>query len=68
MEVTQFDDPEWPFSDTAWVITSAPAETVLAWFAAEVVPDECWTGWPEDRTYEPIEVPSGMSPIACWWD
>jgi hypothetical protein len=28
VEVTMFDDPDWPFSDTVWIITSATAEEV----------------------------------------
>lgn len=69
VEITMFDDPEgWPFSDTVWIITSAKAERVAEWFPENWRPDDCWTGWNEDRTYEPCMVPPGTLPVACWWD
>jgi hypothetical protein len=30
VQVTMFDAPEWPFSDTVWVITSASPQEVAA--------------------------------------
>jgi hypothetical protein len=68
VQVTMFDAPEWPFSDTVWVITSATPDTVRAWFPEEFRPDECWRGWTEGITFEPYAVPPGMYPVACWWD
>ena len=68
VQITTFDDPEWPFSDTIWVITSANPATVATWFKENVRPDECWSGWTEGTVFEPCPVPPGMSPVACWWD
>lgn len=68
VEVTTFDDPDWPFSDSVWVITSADAETVKSWFSEDRGPDYVTVGWREDSTYEPVEVPQGMHPVLCWWD
>ncbi|HEX3357180.1 MAG TPA: hypothetical protein VHS31_09430 [Tepidisphaeraceae bacterium] len=68
VEVSMFDVPEWPFSETVWVITSASPEDVHSWFPESVAPDECWLGWREGCAYEPIEVPKGMHLIGCWWD
>jgi hypothetical protein len=68
VQVTMFDDPEWPFSDTVWVITSATPNEVSEWFAEEVRPDECWRGWTDGITFEPYSTPPGMHPVACWWD
>ncbi len=31
VQVTAFDDPDWPFSDTAWVITTADSDVVASW-------------------------------------
>lgn len=68
VQITVFDDPEWPFSDTVWVITSASPEEVAAWFPEDLRPDECSSGWPDGQAVERCGVPSGMKPIACWWD
>jgi hypothetical protein len=68
VQVTMFDGPEWPFSDTVWIITSATPEEVRDWFEEVVRPDECWRGWTEGVTFEPCSVPPGMDPVACWWD
>ncbi len=68
VQITMFDDPDWPFSDTVWVITSAAPEQVAAWFDEAVRPDECLSGWTDGMTFEPCPVPPGMKPVACWWD
>jgi hypothetical protein len=68
VQVTVFDAPEWPFSDTVWVITSAAPEVVRAWFPDGFRPDDCWRGWTEGYKFEPYVVPPGMHPVACWWD
>jgi hypothetical protein len=68
VQVTEFDDPDWPFSDTVWVITSASPSEVASWFPDDVAPDSIDVGWTPGTAYEPCPVPSGMQPIACWWD
>ena len=68
VQITAFDTPDWPFSDTVWVITSCSEEEVQSWFPDELAPNEVWAGWIESQTYEPVDVPVGTTPIACWWD
>jgi hypothetical protein len=68
VQITMFDAPEWPFSDTVWIITSASPEEVLEWFPEEVRPDECCRGWTDGMTFEPYSLPPGKHPVACWWD
>ena len=68
VQVSMFDDPEWPFSDTVWVITSAPPQEVASWFTEAMRPDECSSGWSASTTTEFCPVPAGMQPVACWWD
>lgn len=68
VQVTMFDAPEWPFSDTVWVITSASPKEVASWFDESVRPDECISGWQDGVAVEPCAVPAGMKPIMCWWD
>jgi hypothetical protein len=68
VQVTMFDSPEWPFSDSVWVITSAEPQQVSGWFEAPLSPDGCYVGWPTDTALERCEVPAGMQPVLCWWD
>jgi hypothetical protein len=68
VQITMFDVPEWPFSDTVWIITSAEVDEVAGWFDPALRPDECWTGWKAGGPLEPCEVPPGMKPVGCWWD
>jgi hypothetical protein len=68
VQITMFDAPEWPFSDTVWVITSAAPEEVIDWFDGPFRPDECRAGWPDGIGIESYPVPSDMKPIACWWN
>ncbi|XHS77838.1 hypothetical protein ACFJGW_19290 [Burkholderiaceae bacterium UC74_6] len=67
VQITAFDVPEWPFSDTVYIMTSASTEEVMSWFPEDLAPDEIWDGF-VDQAYEPYEVPAGSRPIACWWD
>ena len=68
--VTQFDVPEWPFSDTVLVITSEPPEEVRKWFDEEFHLSECWTGEYGDveTNVEPYPVPEGMKTVVCQWN
>lgn len=68
IQITAFDDPDWPFSDTAWVISTSPEDEVRTWFPSELMPDDFWTGWIESQQYEPVDIPTGYSVVACWWD
>ena len=68
IEICMFDDPEWPFSDTVWFMTSASVEEVRKWFPDHLAPDDVTLGWPEGVKYEPYEPPSGVDAIAAWWD
>jgi len=68
VQVTAFDDPSWPFSDTVYIMTDAPADEVMTWFDEELRPDEAWEGFIATQRYEPYAVPVGTRPVACWWD
>jgi len=68
VQITQFDDPDWPFSDTVFVFTSATPQAVSTWFPEELRPDETWEGFVTSVRYEPCTVPEGVLPVACWWD
>ena len=68
VQITAFDDPEWPFSDTVFIMTSASVEEVGQWFPEDLPPDELWEGFHENNHYEPYAVPAGTCVVACWWD
>jgi hypothetical protein len=67
VQITAFDVPEWPFTDTVYIMTAAAPEEVATWFPEELTPDETWEGF-VDQAFEPYEVPAGCKPVACWWD
>src|SRR5262249_44074809 len=66
VQITMFDIPEWPFSDTVWIITSATPDEVAAWFDEALRPDECCAGWQDGVAVEPCPVPVDMKPVMCW--
>ena len=68
VSVTAFDDPDWPFSDTVYVVTSASAEEVANWFAIDLAPDETWAGFSSHQSHESYSVPPGFTAVGCWWD
>lgn len=66
--ITQYDGPgNWPFSDTIFVITSAPIEKVKNWIPAKFKPDEIDVDTSESR-HEAITVPAGMHAVTLWYD
>jgi len=67
IQITAFDDPDWPFTDTVYIMTSATESEVASWFPAALAPDEVWTGF-IDQEFEYYAVPEKTNPIACWWD
>lgn len=68
VQVSMFDDPDWPFSDTIWVLTSAHADTAAPWFPEGLRPDDVFVGWPTGDPVETCAVPPGTQPVACWRD
>jgi len=66
--ITMFDDPEWPFSDTVYVMTTATPDEVASWFDERLRPDEVWDGFISGVAYEPYVSPSGFRPVGLWWD
>ena len=63
------DEGSWPYSDTLYVLTSAPLDDVRLWFA-ELQPDEVSTGFSGGAQAPPGAPPlaPGMAPIRIWWD
>jgi len=67
VQITAFDDPAWPFTDTVYVMTTASPEEVANWFPEHLRPTETSAGF-IDQEYEPYAVPAGVQPVTCWWD
>ena len=68
VRISAFDDPDWPFADTVFLMTTAKPQEVAEWFPEDLAPDETWEGFHEDETYEPYTTPPGCKVVACWWD
>jgi hypothetical protein len=68
VQITMFDDPAWPFSDTVYLMTSASVDDVASWFDDDLRPNEVGEGFMPGQTYEPYTVPTGTRVICCWWD
>jgi hypothetical protein len=68
VQITAFDDPDWPFSDTVHIMTSASTDEVGSWFDEDLAPDDVWEGFQQGQVYEPYVVPMGSKVITCWWD
>ena len=68
VQITLFDEPTWPFSDTVFIMTSASPEVVESWFPENLRPDDMGVGFPEGVAFEPYEKPPGTAAILCWWD
>lgn len=67
IQVSAFDDPDWPFSDTVYIMTSASESEVGSWFPEHLKPDEIWEGF-VNQDYEAYEIPAETRPVAVWWD
>jgi hypothetical protein len=68
VSITAFDDPDWPYSDTVYIMTSASPEEVASWFEEDFAPDETWDGFVDGQSYERYSIPTGFKAIGCWWD
>jgi len=68
IRIVDFDDADWPFTDTVFVMTCASVEEVKSWFDADLAPDDVWEGFYPDESCEPYVVPPGTRPVAVWWD
>ena len=70
IEVMDLEDPEgWPLTDTIWIITSAPPDTVRSWFPKRLAPSEMLDGFAESvREIEAYEVPPGLRAVGAWYD
>jgi len=66
--VSDFDDPDWPFSEEVILVTSADAFTIRKWFYSDVAPDAIrGISEKEKGDYEDIGVPASRM-VMCWWD
>jgi len=70
IEVKDLEDPDgWPTTDSVWIITRAPVDTVRGWFPAALAPDELGVSASgQGGAVEPIDVPAGHSAVVAFWD
>lgn len=64
----------WPFSDTVYVLTSAPSSEVSSWvkfLSPDVVYDSSnrryTPDWPSERRFVK-DIEAGMRIVYVWWD
>jgi hypothetical protein len=68
VRIDDYDDPtSWPYSDTLYIITSAPLEEVKKW-VSPLLPDEVHAKWIYGKPPAAPEVKPGMIPYSVWWD
>ena len=68
VRIYEYDDPaSWPYTDTVYIITSAPLTTVQEW-VKPLLPDEVYAEWMYGKPPAAPEVQSGMTPYSVWWD
>jgi hypothetical protein len=68
VRVCEFDDPtSWPYSDTVYVLASAPLEEVQQW-VAPLTPDEVYAEWMYGPPPKAPPLKPGVTPYSIWWD
>jgi hypothetical protein len=68
VRIYEYDDPtSWPYTDTVYIISSAPLEEVKKW-VSPLLPDEVNSEWMYGKPPAAPEVKSGMIPYSVWWD
>ena len=66
-EITDSDQElDWPFTDTAWIATSASEDELEAW-RSELDADEVTTPGPRSAGSR-LEPPAGQAVVGLWWD
>jgi len=68
VRVCEFDDPSsWPYSDTVYVLASAPIDEVQQWLAP-LKPDEVYAEWMYGPPPKAPALKPGVTPYSAWWD
>lgn len=68
VRIYEYDDPtSWPFTDTVYIISSAPLREVKDW-VAPLLPDEVYAEWMYGKPPAAPEPKPGMIPYSVWWD
>lgn len=68
VRICEFDDPtSWPFTDTVYVLSSAPLDPVRLWMAP-LKPDEVYAEWMYGAPPKAPRLAEGMTPYSAWWD
>ena len=68
VRICDYNDPtSWPYTDTVYIITSAPPEEVKKW-VSPLLPDEVHADWMYGKPPAAPEAKPGMIPYSVWWD
>lgn len=69
IEVRDLEDSDWPYADTAWVVTSLDVNAILSYFTGDFVPFATMDGFKKkDKIYENIVIPPGCKVYGFEWD
>jgi hypothetical protein len=68
VRIYEYDEPSsWPYTDTVYIITSAPTDQVEQW-VAPLKPDAIYPEWMYGKPAAAPEPKAGMTPHSVWWD
>jgi hypothetical protein len=68
VRIYDYDDPtSWPYTDTVYIISSAPLAKIEQW-VSPLLPDEVHAEWMYGTPPAAPEVRAGMTPYSVWWD
>src|SRR5262249_26693185 len=68
VRIYDYNDPtSWPYTDTIYIITSAPQKEIETW-VSPLLPDEVHAEWMYGKPAAAPEPKPGMTPYSVWWD
>lgn len=67
VRIIEVVEGEWPYSDTVYILSSAPRESVAGWLS-ELKPDEMYEGYHLGKPPAAPDPRPGMKVYGAWWD
>ena len=68
VQVNDMESPDWPSTDTLWVITSASNNEVNSWLGETFEADDLLDGWEHGPSLQSYPIPAGMRAVGIWYD
>lgn len=67
VQINEVVEGEWPYSNTVYIFSSAPRESVAGWLF-ELKPDGVYEGYPFGKPPAAPDPGPGMRVYGAWWD